>query len=202
MKQKVLFISAFLWIGAISTFISLTHSWHFLAFKDVPSSVGETISKFSSSERKSLNIVHFLTPSCSCSKIIKENLLGRKSLNSSELSEKVVLIDDFDGSFSKKLKEKGFEVINFNYQEISKQMPDAINAVPLLVIYDTNGILKYGGGYDQFSITPFTKINIAKIITEIKSNQDPKAYPIKGCAVSRKYQSLLDPLGVKYVSRN
>lgn len=201
MKKSFTYSLAAIWIVLVSFFISNLHGLHMASFDVDNKSVSQSIAYFSKENSKATNIIHFLTPSCSCSKVIKEDLLQRKPLNSQTIQEKVVLIDDIDRHFSKELNSRGYEVLNIDYKTLSREIPDAINAVPMLAIHDKDRRLQYAGGYSESTITPLTKIDLKKLIS-ISRSKDKRKYKVKGCAVSKKYQALLDPLGVKYVKAN
>lgn len=208
MKQKLLGIFTLAWVGLFSYFISQAHSWHQLAFKADTNKIELGLEHLQSSkDLKQNNIVHFLTPSCSCSRVIKEDLLKREPYQDTKTSESVVLIDDLGGHFAKKLKVRGYTVISMSLAQIKSEMPAAIEAVPLLVIYDGDKHLQYAGGYDQSTITPLTNIDVKKILGQVRAESKTRtnkkeAYPVKGCAVSKKYQNLLDPMGIKYATVN
>lgn len=201
MKKNLGYTFAAIWILVVSFFISNLHGIHMASFDVDSKSISQSIAYFSKENSKATNIIHFLTPSCSCSKIIKEDLLLRRPLNSKTIQEKVVLIDDFDRHFTKELNSRGYEVLNINYETLSKELPDAISAVPMIAIHDKDRRLQYVGGYSESTITPLTKIDLKKLIN-ISKSKNKREHKVKGCAVSKKYQALLDPLGVKYVKAN
>ncbi|MBC77095.1 MAG: hypothetical protein CME64_13865 [Halobacteriovoraceae bacterium] len=201
MKRTTTYAFAIFWILGVTGFISNLHGVHNVSFKLNEKSVAKSLAYFSKKSAKDTNVVHFLTPSCSCSKVIKEDLLKRTPLSSEIIQEKVVLIDDFDRHFTKALLAKGYNVLNISYESLSTEIPEAVNAVPMLVIHDKKNHLQYAGGYSKNTITPLTKIDIKSLIKKSKSI-DHKEYPVRGCAVSKKYQALLDPMGVKYAKAN
>jgi hypothetical protein len=110
----------------------------------------------------------------------------------------IVLIDDKAGAYTKKLHKKGFSVTSTNFTEAKKKYSDSITGVPLLVIYDSNKKTRYAGGYSQQLITPFTKIDIKSFLSKISEGRSVASMPVKGCSVSKDYQKILDPLGLKY----
>ena len=118
MKKSFTYSLAAIWIVLVSFFISNLHGLHMASFDVDNKSVSQSIAYFSKENSKATNIIHFLTPSCSCSKVIKEDLLQRKPLNSQTIQEKVVLIDDFDRHFSKELNSRGYEVLNIDYKTL------------------------------------------------------------------------------------
>ena len=81
---------------------------------------------------------------------------------------------------------------------MEKDLKDSLKGVPLLVIYDKQKNAKYVGGYSDKVITPLTKINIDPFLNNIRNKREVSSLPVKGCAVSKEYQKILDPFGIKY----
>lgn len=189
-------IFLFIWVLGISFVATSLHSWHMADLSPREENLKQL--KVFASDFKEHNVLHFLTPKCSCSHNIFDHLLNRGPLETLETSEKVVVIDDDKNEFVSKLKNHGYKVVDLKTKNLSKELSGAIKGVPLLVIYDKNRFARYAGGYADKVITPFTKINIKKFLNEIRSGRSIASMAVKGCAVSKEYQKILDPLGIKY----
>ena len=92
-------------------------------------------------------------------------------------------------------------MINFSTQELKSRFSTSIKGVPLLVIYNKEKTTHYIGGYARAAITPLTDINITQFLTTLRQGKKLSSLPVIGCTVSKKYQTLLDPLGLKYTKR-
>lgn len=183
------------WVLCISFVIGSIHSWHLVEFTPKKES-------FQSSDLNiktdNYGVIHFLTPMCSCSETILKHLLKRGPLPRNIAKETVVIIDDKNGLYTKKLTKLGFQVSQTSFTQAKKKYSDSITGVPLLVIYDKKKATRYAGGYAKQLITPFTKIDIKSFINKISSGRELASLPVKGCSVSKDYQRILDPLGLKY----
>ncbi len=183
----------------VSFFITTLHSWHNVSFKfNEPQS--RNFIPHLVNEIKEHNVIHFLTPACSCSKVIFDHLLTRAPLSDANHSEKIVLLDDLDFEITRKLQASGYDVTTLRMAELKEDLKSAVMAVPLLLIFDSEKDLRYAGGYSEKIITPFSKIDVLDFLAKIKQGDKLTSYPVKGCAVSKEYQKLLDPMGIKYVS--
>lgn len=172
------------------------HSWHVIDLK--PLDFNKKNLSDSIPTAQSFGVIHFLTPECSCSEHIFKHLLKRGPINSDGVVETAVIINDNELNFAKKLKSKGFITNSFSSSSINEKFKNSIKGVPLLVIYDSNKISRYVGGYVSKSITPFTEINILPFLKELKEGRTIASKPVIGCAVSKEYQQILDPFGIKY----
>lgn len=199
MKNKLLLVLASGWMIGVSFFITTLHSWHNVSFKFNEPQNPDFMSHLVN-DIKEHNVIHFLTPACSCSKVIFNHLQTRAPLTNADHSEKIVLLDDKDLEISKKLKASGYDVTNIKMDELKEDLRKAVMAVPLLLIFDKNKDLRYAGGYSEKIITPFSKIDVFDFLSKIKLGNKLTSYPVKGCAVSEEYKKLLDPMGIKYVS--
>jgi hypothetical protein len=71
-----------------------------------------------------------------------------------------------------------------------------IESVPLLVIVDPTGVLRYVGGYTLRQ--QGLDYQDLEILAQLRQNRATHSLPIYGCAVSRQLKSYLDPIGIKY----
>lgn len=192
MKKFHVFLIAS-WVIAVSAVITILHSWHYADLgpgKNKQVEFKNLLPKI----KEGHGVAHFITPACSCSQQVYKHLLSRKPLE----NELAIIIDDNELEFEKNLKAKGYKVQLIETKKLDAEKADMIKGVPLLVIYDNNLETQYVGGYSDKSITPFTKINIQSFLNNIEKKRKIASMPVIGCAVSKKYQKLLDPLGLKY----
>lgn len=181
------------WVLAVSTVITLMHSWHYADLSPDKSAHLE-IEKLLPKIHSGHGIAHFITPTCSCSEQIFKHLMSRSPLS----NEMAIIIDENDLAFGKNLASKGYKVQYIRTKKLTPEKAEMIRGVPLLVIYNQKMQTQYIGGYSDKSITPFTKIDIRSYLEKLKLNRKIASKPVVGCAVSKKYQQLLDPLGLKY----
>ncbi len=194
---KISFLVA--WIITISAIVGIMHSWHLADLSPVDKK-SLTIKDYSS-DVKNFGIIHFLTPACSCSQSIYEELISRPPYKEDWAKEAVVLIDDSKNVMKPHLLSKGYKVISLSSKSIDKNNKGSIRGVPLLVIYDKKKVTRYVGGYSAQAITPFTDINIESFLKKIESGAEVDSLPVIGCAVSKEYKKLLDPFGLKYTEK-
>lgn len=195
-KKQLLFV--FIWVISISLVIGSIHSWHYAEYNISQKSLKLDNIKVA---KNHYGVLHFLTPTCSCSEKILSHLLKRGPLKREVGIEKIVLIDDTPENYTQKLKERGFDIDHYSFEEATKKYSESIRGVPLLIIFNDEKEAKYVGGYSDKLITPFTNIDIKKFLTEIKSGRAIASLPVRGCAVSKEYQTILDPLGIKYANK-
>jgi hypothetical protein len=190
---KWLFIS--LWVVGISAVVGVVHSWHFADLS--PEKESLSINSFSSNVEK-YGVLHFLSPACSCSQTVIDHLLSRGPLSGQESKETIVLIDDHKNIYLSKFFKKKFNVLTLSSDDIKKDYDGSIRGVPLLAIYDSKKTTRYVGGYSEKQITPFSKIDIKSFIDNLDKGRTIASKPVIGCAVSKEFQKLLDPFGLKY----
>ncbi len=75
-----------------------------------------------------------------------------------------------------------------------------IESVPLLVVADATGHIRYSGGYTDKSGA--VDVEDAAIIDGVRAGRAVDARPVFGCAVSSRVQEAIDPLRLKYSRRN
>ncbi len=183
MRQLVLSIFIFAWAAGISYAISFMHGMHKVEFQNDISTV-----KFNSLQfKEDYAIVHLLTEECGCSQIIAEYLIQRGKID--DVKEFVYFIGQ-SKEYKQDLEAKGFII-----EEIENQF---IQGVPMLSIFSKDGELKYSGGYSQSIITPITKIQDKKILSQIKKNISSEKFVVQGCATSKSIIGQIDPLRIKY----
>ncbi len=187
MKRFGLPLFIFIWASGLSYVLAHMHGIHRIEFKNQPINIGRLITaEFSTTYA----MVHVLTEECGCSQIIAEYLIKRGAL--SDTKEFVYFVGKSE-DYSKKLKEKGFEV------RYLKEEDEHFQGVPMLTLYSKGQGIVYAGGYSKKIITPITKVLDLELLKELKQTKIvSQQYPIQGCAISKNLMTKIDPLGLKY----
>lgn len=134
---------------------------------------------------------HFLYGSCPCSKRIFRHLLKR--VPSSDATEIVVLIDS-DSASAHEVSRAGYQVDSLSLQELKTKYE--VESAPMLVVTDSQGTILYSGGYT--SRKQGLNILDTEILSQLVAGTQPEELPVFGCAISRRLQEIVDPLGFKY----
>jgi hypothetical protein len=182
----------FIWGASTLIVVILLHRLHMVHFR-APEKIN--FSRFKTDDLAKLNMWHFIAAGCGCSEHLIDHLTERGYQK--EYQEKVFLIGD-SPEFIAKLKAAGFPTENISIEEIQDE--EFLSAVPLLLIFDQTKFVHYAGGYAADSLTPLASYQDLTIARSIASDEKTQSLPIKGCAQSKKIQSLIDPLGLKYRS--
>ncbi|WP_226664322.1 TlpA family protein disulfide reductase [Microbulbifer aggregans] len=197
MKKLTLSLLVLGWVGAVSLLLGILHSWHQADLRPIKTDIPGLRSLLAQS-LSDFNVVHFFTPTCSCSQVVMAQLLERQPLSANGQAEVVVLLDDHGQEAARQLREHGYQVLHLASPESGGEASSLVSAVPLLVVFDGSGDVLYAGGYSDRTITPFSQLDLQEMIVRINSGDMPAPLPVRGCAVSRAYQEILDPLGLKY----
>lgn len=185
------------WVLGLSALIAYQHALHHADLSPAPNA-SLALPELSSNPAVAFGVLHFVTPACSCSNSIIDHLLDRGPLPAQDAQEMVYVIDGGESLWSQRLSEKGFRVQAISTERLEKDYADSLRGVPLLVIFDRTQTVRYAGGYTDQQITPFSKIDVKSFLDNVRDGEALVALPVKGCAVSQKYQKILDPLGLKY----
>ena len=187
-KDRIIFVMMTLWLAVSSAVFGYFHGWHLVQFQS-PSSLSISSEIKMQSE---FGIFHFLGEGCSCSEHIADYLLKRGPIG--KVFEQVQIIGDM-GTYPEQLTRAGYGVKQLSVAQVATE---GLSAVPLLVVFDQNLNVQYAGGYTEGPITPFSEFQDLQVLADLGEAKKVAVLPIKGCAVSREYQKLLDPLGIKY----
>jgi hypothetical protein len=133
--------------------------------------------------------VHVLYAECKCSQRIAEHLLA--SDRPKEVSEHVLLVGS-DAALEARLSSRGFQVTRIEPSELSERYH--IQAVPLLVVSAPDGTVRYAGGYTARKQGPDPRD--LEILADARAGRTIETIPVFGCAVSRKLQADVNPLGL------
>jgi hypothetical protein len=144
----------------------------------------------------SARVVHVLYERCGCSSRVAEELLTRKPLAQSH--EAVVMVYDDEKTIDReriqRLLSAGFLVATLSIKDAAERLH--VVAVPLLLVVDGQGRVRYAGGYTARRESP--RLEDARIVAEVGAGRSPPPLPVFGCAVAAELQKTLDPLGLKY----
>lgn len=140
-------------------------------------------------------LTHLVSDQCGCSKVVLNSLAARKP--NSKYEEEVIILSETTTSKFESLRDIGYTVRVINQDIIEKSFQEA-GGVPALYITNPNNEVVYVGGYSNKSLKNIDQVEDQKIFAQTLAGETVKARPIFGCVVSRKMQSLVDPMQIKY----
>lgn len=135
-------------------------------------------------------LVHFLYTDCPCASQVADHLLARPSPMNT--TEHVVLVGQAP-QLIERLRKLHFTVEVVDEVELEQRF--GVTSVPLLVIADPSGELRYSGGYSTRKQGPVQED--LSILARLQGGAPVSPLPIFGCAVSRELRQRLDPAGLK-----
>lgn len=168
--------------------MAYTKSWHHIAFTYSKESVKEGFFK-----NTNYRVVHILGGKCACSRVIAEYLIQRGART--DIVEEVIIIDTMN-DYVDQLKAKNYLVEHKSIKDFENKID--LSGVPFFIVHNNEKKVEYIGGYTESSITPHSKINDIAITDSVLQNRSIASLPVFGCAQSKAYQSITDPLGLKY----
>ncbi|MEO6952088.1 MAG: hypothetical protein ABI321_09760 [Polyangia bacterium] len=131
--------------------------------------------------------LHVLASGCGCSARVLDHLLA--SERPAGVVEKILWI----GAPSPQLelaRQKGFRVAYLTGEQLAAIYH--VEAVPLYVVVDPAGSVRYTGGYTSRKQGPDPRD--LEILASLRANHEVAALPLFGCAASHTLQRTLDPL--------
>ncbi len=135
--------------------------------------------------------IHLLSTTCSCSHGVAEHLIERGPM--SNLKERVVLAGN-DATLAHRLVAAGFPVRTMNPETIAERYH--IAGAPWLVFVSPRGDVRYQGGYTPGHAR--SNYQDQQIWANLASGRSVDPLPVLGCALGKRLQRTLDPLGLKY----
>lgn len=135
--------------------------------------------------------IHLLSVSCSCSRGVAEHLIARGPM--AHVKEQIVLAGN-DATLTQRLAAAGFPVRTMDPEVIANRYHVA--GAPWLVFVSPAGDVRYQGGY-----TPAHARNDYRdeqVWASLSSGGSVAPLPVLGCALGKRLQRTLDPLGLKY----
>jgi hypothetical protein len=135
--------------------------------------------------------IHLLSTTCSCSRGVAEHLIKRGPM--AQVNEHIVLAGS-DAALANRLRLAGFPVEIMSPETVATHYH--IAGAPWLVFVSPQGDVRYQGGY-----TPAHARNNyqdEQIWSDLRSGRTADSLPVLGCALGKRLQRTLDPLGLKY----
>lgn len=174
----------FLWGAGISVVMASLTSFHTVSFFPDLS--------LASKNSGTWTMTHVLGEGCKCSHQVYLYLLERGPQK--DLSENVVVLGSMKEE-EQQLSARGFKILHRDAREIASEK--AVG-VPFLLITSPKGEAVYAGGYSSHTIKEKTPLHDLKILASLQGGKPSAEFPIFGCAVSHRIQTLMDPFSFKY----
>jgi hypothetical protein len=133
--------------------------------------------------------VHVLYADCRCSQRIADHLLT--SLRPADLAERVLLVGR-NTELENGLAAHGLHVVLVEPEDLATRYH--VLAVPMLLVAAPDGSIRYAGGYTTRKQGPDPRD--VEIVASARAGQAMATLPIFGCAVSRRLEQVLNPLGL------
>lgn len=184
MKKTIFWVFILSWIIGSTYTVAHIHGIHLIEFDNAK--VNKTLKL---KIETPWGLTHILAEECGCSETVLEYLVKRGPQKN--VSESVILLGQ-SLKYKDLLSKKGFKIIDGKY------LDGYVDGVPMLVIHNKSGEVKYSGGYTKGMVTPISKILDLKILEQVKNNINSKDLVVMGCAISKELQKEIDPLGLKY----
>ncbi len=131
--------------------------------------------------------LHVLSGTCGCSARALDHLLS--SERPPEVLEKILWVGPAS-PLLEAARQRGFRVTYVTADQLATTYH--VEAVPLLVVVDPAGVVRYAGGYASRKQGPAPRD--LEILASVRAKREVVALPLFGCAASRTLQRALDPL--------
>lgn len=141
-------------------------------------------------EQQEWMVVHVMYASCKCSREVVRHLV--EGPRPAGIAERVVLVGSAP-EVDALLAASSFTVIRVSPRQLADRF--AIEAAPLLLVVDPQGVLRYRGGYSERKQA--TDLRDVEIIVGLLADGEVPTLPLFGCAVSEQLRGLLDPFGLR-----
>lgn len=135
--------------------------------------------------------IHLLSTTCSCSRGVAEHLIARRPI--SNLKEEIVLAGH-DDTLTNRLRTAGFSVQTVDPEIVADRYHVA--GAPWLVFVSPEGDIRYQGGYTPAHAR--SDYRDEEIWADLSSGHTVAPLPVLGCALGKRLQHTIDPLGLKY----
>lgn len=133
--------------------------------------------------------VHALYADCRCSQMILAHLAARGVMPG--VDEVVLLVGDAPAHRAR-VSARGFRVLAITDDELLRRW--RMEAAPLLVVTDGDGVVRYAGGYRR---AKSSRAEDPEVIRAVAAGLRPRRMPALGCPVSARLQRRLDPIGLR-----
>lgn len=136
-------------------------------------------------------LVHVIYAQCSCSRALFAHLVARRPFPG---AEEAVLFVGADSRKRESAKRAGFTFTTVSTQELASRFE--LEAAPVLIVFDSEGRLRYAGGYyaHPATLTPLDE----RIYRQVAAGAKVEPLPVFGCAVTSRLQESLNPLRAVY----
>lgn len=135
--------------------------------------------------------MHVLSAECGCSQRVLANLLKRRPLPG--FREQIVLVGGDDPEVEKNARELGYGFDRVTSDELVQRYH--LEAAPVMVVADAKNQIKYLGGYADRKQGEV--IRDTDVLTRLVAGAAVEPLPLFGCAVSKRLQTEINPLGIR-----
>lgn len=135
-------------------------------------------------------VSHFLYADCPCSRKVLDHVVHREPL--ANVNERIVLIGHPQPTELEAAQAK-FSVELISPEALLAQY--GVESVPLLVVADRDGTIKYSGGYTRRK--QGLDYQDQSIVRQLVAGGQVDPLPLYGCAVSQRLKRIVDPMGLK-----
>src|SRR5262245_36677818 len=180
------------WFVAVALVISALAIGHWIAMPRPDKRAAKLAAGLSELLRGSSGwaAVHVLAPDCRCSQRVLDHLVS--SQRPASLHEAALVVGS-DPDFQARLSSRGFAVVTVAPESLYERF--GIESVPLFILVDPAGAVRYAGGYTLRQQGP--DLEDVAIVRDIRAGIAKRELPVFGCAVSRRLKGYADPLGFK-----
>jgi hypothetical protein len=194
-RQTVARIAFFLWIPAVMVPGSYLLARHVLTLPKPAAADPALVDALSRmrgpDDRDSWVALHVLYSKCGCSQRVLAKLLLRGA--SRQVRERIVYIGAEDTELESRARTLGYAFDRVTHEQLVDRYH--LESAPLFVVADPANRVKYVGGYTDRKQGEV--IRDTDVLARLVQGQDVEALPTFGCAVSKKLQSAVDPLGLR-----
>jgi hypothetical protein len=141
-------------------------------------------------DRDAWMAVHVLYAACSCSRRVVDHLVDDPRPDG--VRDKILLVGSTP-EIEQRLASSTATIIRTTPTELAEHYE--IESAPMLVVVDPAGVVRYRGGYTERKQS--LAIQDIAIIERLRDDDTVGELPLYGCAVSKRLQNLLDPLGLR-----
>jgi hypothetical protein len=135
-------------------------------------------------------VLHALSSECKCSGQVLAHLLAtERPVNADE----TVLLVGPPGDVGPRLQARGFGFESLTAEALDQRY--GIPAVPLLVVADPSGAVRYSGGYTSRKQGP--DIQDLQIFARLVADTSVDALPLFGCPVNTELRDEVAPFGIR-----
>jgi hypothetical protein len=182
-----------------SLLIGLWHSGHIVIYSATAPDALISRERIQKEAAGRWTLVHTLASRCACSRTLIQHLTHRKPLP--DTFEKILLVDA-SKEHLEELQSAGFSVEVLNSENMipnDEAHPEnstskmILQGLPSLSVMNPKNEVLYIGGYTSDKISSQSELHDVEILKSLQSHHDVIPYAIRGCSVSKKYWSIMNP---------